>query len=179
VAPALPTLAPGPPKRRRCIGGGGAAAPQAARPRGRPRTLALPADPEAGWLFSPSRLPSYPPPAPPQAWNRPPQLRLTQFTSNGIFTSNTFDPDWADIHGLLPRFFNAMKVQGFYPMSEPPRRPSRRHAACLPRPRLRAQPPVCHPGAGTAAPGPGSRPPRHTPRLARPPPHNTSHRTSP
>ncbi|GBF99888.1 hypothetical protein Rsub_12684, partial [Raphidocelis subcapitata] len=48
-------------------------------------------------------------------WNRPPQKRLREFASNGIFTSDTFDPDWASIHGLLPRFYNALKIQVYYP----------------------------------------------------------------
>ena len=53
----------------------------------------------------------------PKTWNRPTEVRLSEFTSNGIFTSSTDDPDWASIHGLLPRFFNALKVQAYYPIS--------------------------------------------------------------
>lgn len=55
----------------------------------------------------------------PQAWNRGPQKTLQSFAGNGIFTSSTFDPDWPAIHGLLPRFYNVLKIQGYYPASAP------------------------------------------------------------
>ena len=52
---------------------------------------------------------------------RPPPPPPQDFSSNGIFTSDTTDPDWASAHGLLPRFFNALKIKGFFPASEPSR----------------------------------------------------------
>jgi hypothetical protein len=53
----------------------------------------------------------------PKTWNRTADTRLSEFTANGIFTSSTDDPDWADIHGLLPRFFNSLKITNYYPTS--------------------------------------------------------------
>ncbi|KIY92424.1 cytochrome P450 [Monoraphidium neglectum] len=47
-------------------------------------------------------------------FNRRLQKNFQAFASNGIFTSSTTDPDWASAHGLLPRFFNALKVKAFY-----------------------------------------------------------------
>ncbi|KAI8468257.1 MAG: cytochrome P450 [Monoraphidium minutum] len=47
-------------------------------------------------------------------FNRPIQRQLQEFSSNGLFTSDTSDPDWASAHGLLPRFFNTLRVKGFY-----------------------------------------------------------------
>lgn len=44
-------------------------------------------------------------------FNRPLQRKLQVFASNGIFTSDTHDPDWASAHGLLPRFYNALKIK--------------------------------------------------------------------
>lgn len=51
----------------------------------------------------------------PKMWNRPAQLKLQDFTGNGIFTSSTTSDDWQSAHGLLPRSFNAIKLDAMYP----------------------------------------------------------------
>lgn len=82
-------------------------------------------------------------------WNRPPEKRLQEFASNGIFTTSTTDPDWASIHGLLPRAFNALKVKGFYPASE------------TARPRARASAPACDLGPALRSRLPAEQPHHH------------------
>lgn len=67
---------------------------------------------------APSRPRRTPLPSPPQTWNRPQQMKIQEFAGDGIFTSSTESPDWASAHGLLPRFYNALKIKGYYPASE-------------------------------------------------------------
>jgi hypothetical protein len=38
-------------------------------------------------------------------------MKLQEFTGIGLFTSSTFDKDWESAHGLLPRFYNALKIK--------------------------------------------------------------------
>jgi len=72
----------------------------------------------------PTLLPHPPLPQPPnrpqqQSWTRKPELSLKEFAGNGIFTSSTYDSDWQTAHGMLPRFYNALKIRTYYPASEP------------------------------------------------------------
>jgi hypothetical protein len=51
----------------------------------------------------------------PKMWNRANQLALSDFTKDGLFTSSTTSEDWQTGHGLLPRFFSALRMPALFP----------------------------------------------------------------
>uniref|UniRef100_A0A7S4QGU7 NADPH--hemoprotein reductase n=1 Tax=Alexandrium monilatum TaxID=311494 RepID=A0A7S4QGU7_9DINO len=51
----------------------------------------------------------------PKLWNRPQQKAISDFTGNGLFTSNETSEDWQSGHSVLPRGFNQIKVKSFAP----------------------------------------------------------------
>lgn len=52
----------------------------------------------------------------PKMWNRPLQKKISEFTDNGLFTSNETSSDWQTGRNILPRGFNQIKVKSFSPI---------------------------------------------------------------
>eukprot|EP00933_Yihiella_yeosuensis_P050527 TRINITY_DN4832_c1_g1_i1.p1 TRINITY_DN4832_c1_g1~~TRINITY_DN4832_c1_g1_i1.p1 ORF type:complete len:1333 (-),score=305.99 TRINITY_DN4832_c1_g1_i1:372-4370(-) len=51
----------------------------------------------------------------PKMWNRPQQIKLQDFTANGLFTSSETSEDWQSGHSILPRGFNQIKIKSYAP----------------------------------------------------------------
>jgi hypothetical protein len=51
----------------------------------------------------------------PKMWNRANQTQIIDFTGPGLFTSSTTSTDWQTGHGLLPRFFSALRMPALFP----------------------------------------------------------------
>ncbi|KAL7529350.1 hypothetical protein ACHAWF_002947, partial [Thalassiosira exigua] len=52
----------------------------------------------------------------PKMWSSAQERRVKEFVeSGGLFTDSTTSPAWETAHGVLPKYFNAIRIQNYYP----------------------------------------------------------------
>jgi cytochrome P450 len=52
----------------------------------------------------------------PKMWTGAGELKIQEYTGLGLFTNSTTSESWNTGHGVLPRFFNALKIKNYYPL---------------------------------------------------------------
>ena len=52
----------------------------------------------------------------PKMWTGKFELKIQEYTGFGLFSNSTPNESWLSGHGVLPRFFNALKIKNYYPL---------------------------------------------------------------
>lgn len=53
----------------------------------------------------------------PKMWTSAQERRVLEFVeSGGLFTDSTTSPEWKTAHAILPKYFNALRIQNYYPI---------------------------------------------------------------
>jgi len=52
----------------------------------------------------------------PKMWTDEVEVKIQEYTGLGLFSNSSTDTTWKTGHGVLPKFFNAIKIKNYYPL---------------------------------------------------------------
>jgi cytochrome P450 len=52
----------------------------------------------------------------PKMWTSFKERKVNEFAPTGLFTSSTTSKEWETAHGVLPKYFNAIRIKHYYPV---------------------------------------------------------------
>ena len=52
----------------------------------------------------------------PKMWNDEAELKIQEYTGFGLFSNSTTETTWQTGHGVLPKFFNVIRIKNYFPI---------------------------------------------------------------